>query len=264
VTTCELFDSPAVELYFYGELDPAERARVQAHLQACSDCRLRLNDLYAIRRALAERPRVDAPPADDWSGFMRRLDEACLIGTTAESAPVARRSRGALKPLIAVAATLVLVTISLLVTVRQRPSSRSAAVPDAAAASPTAAAAAAAPASDRAADRALAALSEQHFERSKLVVLGLAGRDPEHTTSKDWAYERDLAGSLLTDTRLYRLAAQDRGLSDIAHVMGDLETVLLEASMTDRADAAALERVQNLIRKRDLVVKMQVVGSTGI
>jgi hypothetical protein len=74
----------------------------------------------------------------------------------------------------------------------------------------------------------------------------------------------DLAGTLLSDTRLYRLAAQDHGLSDIAHVMGDLETVLLEASMTRQPDAAALERVQNLIRKRDLVVKMQVVSSSGI
>ena len=107
-------------------------------------------------------------------------------------------------------------------------------------------------------------LSEQHFERSKLVVLGLASRDPQHTSAEDWEYERDLAESLLSDTRLYRLAAQDRGLSDIAHVMGDLETVLLEASMSDDADASALERVQRLIRKRDLLVKMQVVGSTGI
>ena len=34
--------------------------------------------------------------------------------------------------------------------------------------------------------------------------------------------------------------------------------------MSDHADPAALGRVQRLIRKRDLVVKMQVVGSTGI
>jgi hypothetical protein len=34
--------------------------------------------------------------------------------------------------------------------------------------------------------------------------------------------------------------------------------------MSDHGDAASLERVQQLIRKRDLVVKMQVVGSTGI
>jgi hypothetical protein len=114
------------------------------------------------------------------------------------------------------------------------------------------------------ADAAFASVSEQHFERSKLVVLGLASRDPRQTSSEDWEYERDLAGDLLSDTRLYRRAAQDHGLADIAHVMSDLETVLLEASMSDHADSDALARVQKLIRKRDLVVKMQVVGSTGI
>jgi hypothetical protein len=34
--------------------------------------------------------------------------------------------------------------------------------------------------------------------------------------------------------------------------------------MSDHGDTASLERLQQLIRKRDLVVKMQVVGSTGI
>ena len=51
-----------VELYFYGELEPAERARVAAHLRGCAECRQRLEELQAIRRALASRPAVDAPP----------------------------------------------------------------------------------------------------------------------------------------------------------------------------------------------------------
>jgi hypothetical protein len=63
---------------------------------------------------------------------------------------------------------------------------------------------------------------------------------------------------------LYRLAAQNHGLPDLARVMGDLETVLLEASLSDQKDPQALDRLQRLIRKRDLVVKMQVVSSSGI
>ena len=46
-------------------------------------------------------------------------------------------------------------------------------------------------------------------------------------------------------------------------VMRDLETVLLEASMSDGSDRAALERVQRLIAKRDLVVKMQVMAAAA-
>ncbi len=271
---CDRLHSPSIELYFYDELEVAERDHVEAHLVECAECRQTLSELGLMRRALGERQRVEAPPAGDWSGFMRRLDEACRI----ESAPLDGTSinpagRGGLPATargpfatpswvpraVAIAAMLLLVATGGLMMARLKP------VPPAPlVAGPSGPGAAPGPTADRSSARAVAELSEQHFERSKLVVLGLVARDPEHTSAKDWEYERDLAGSLLEDTRLYRRAAQDQGLSNIAHVMSDLETVLLETSMSDHADAAALGRVQRLIRKRDLVVKMQVVGSTGI
>jgi len=110
------------------------------------------------------------------------------------------------------------------------------------------------------ADRSLVQHSEEHFERSKLVVLGLATLDARQVHAADWEHERELAGSLLPDTRLYRLAAEDRGMTNLARVLGDLETVLLETSMTDHPDRESLERVQRLIARRDLVVKMNVMG----
>jgi hypothetical protein len=104
------------------------------------------------------------------------------------------------------------------------------------------------------------ALSEEHFERSKLVVLGLATKDPADRQASDWTYERELASSLLQDTRMYRLAAEDRGRTDIAGVMRDLEIVLLQTSMTDEKDPSALPQIQRLIRKRDLLEKMDAVA----
>ena len=77
MTACDRFATAEIELYFYGELEPVERARVEAHLDACAECRQHLSELHVIRRALAGRPHVDAPAAGDWSGFMRRLDDAC-------------------------------------------------------------------------------------------------------------------------------------------------------------------------------------------
>lgn len=105
------------------------------------------------------------------------------------------------------------------------------------------------------------ALSEQHFERSKLVVLGLANKDPRVINEQDWAYERGLATTLLDDTRLYRMAAEDRGLTTIAGVMGDLELVLLQTSLADAPDVETLNRIQRLIQKRDLVTKMDVAAT---
>src|SRR5689334_24080814 len=84
MTACDLFDSPDVELYFYGELDATGRARVDAHLRRCEACRQRLDDLHAIRRALADRPVVDAPPTGDWSGFMRRPGAAVSQSPSAD------------------------------------------------------------------------------------------------------------------------------------------------------------------------------------
>lgn len=260
---CEFADSPDIELYFYGELDAAARARVEAHVRECVSCARRLDDLAIIRRALASRPRVDAPPAGDWSGFMARLSFRLKAEATHSNRFWLPSSGGRsfrLKPRattstwLAVAATLALAMIAVLVSMRSRPPVSE--PPQIVTGQP-------APPSTKAADPLLAQ-SEQHLERSKLVVLGLATRDPDRTTPADWEYERELAGSLLSDTRLYRRAAQQRGLADVARVMSDLETVLLETSLGDHSDRESLERVQTLIRKRDLVVKMQVIGNSGI
>jgi len=274
MTVCDLFDSPDIELYFYNELDARERGRVDAHLRGCAACRQRLDDLRAIRRALASRPVVDAPPAGDWSGFMRRLDAAIAADTSAPrpasvspgvatprrgrapfaTAPGAKRLRSAL----AFAAMLALVTIGVAIAARYR--TTPAPVIESASQGP---ALTLSPELKADPDRSLKVGTAEHLERSKLVVLGLATRDPQHTTAADWQYERQLAGNLLSDTRLYRLQAQDRGMTDVARVMRDLETVLIEASMADKPDRDTLERVQRLITKRDLVVKMQVVASSA-
>lgn len=268
---CELFDSPDVEMYFYGELDAAERARVEGHLTICGACRQRLEDLHAIRRALASRPVVDAPPAGDWSGFTRRLDET--LARTVEPAHASANpnpNRRTVKPgnrrtLLAVAATLALVTAGGLLAMRYRTAGETSMAGVAVKTPPVVQAPAVqAPLEKVAArqDRALREGSAEHLERSKLVVLGLAARDP-HARAEDWQYERTLAGTLLTDTRLYRQAAVQDGASDVARVMRDLETVLLEASMSDKRDRAALERVQRLIARRDLLVKIQVMAAAG-
>lgn len=256
--TCEVQAAGTIELYFYGELPFGERAAVQAHLSGCRECRQALEDLSVIRAALAGRPDVATPPGGDWSGFMGRLNAAVAAEASPSAleppavpiAPVRRR----LAPYLAAAAALALVAAGVATTVRQRAATtQTASVPDPA---PVAAPLASdvRPAmlkSDP--DPALMAVSGQHFERSKLVVLGLTtktgGRD-------DWAYERGLASSLLSDTRLYRLAAEERGMQPLAEVMGDLELVLLQASMTNEATDASLHQLQRLIQRRDLLTKM--------
>jgi hypothetical protein len=254
---CELQSSGTIETYFYDELPAVERQQVAGHIRTCADCRAAIEQLEDIRRVLSTRPDIAAPPGDDWSGFMARLGAAADREANAAGRDRCHRSatRWSRSGLMATAALLALTTIGVMFAMRARPPIASVValpaphLPDTA--GPTG-------------NQGFEALSEEHFERSKLVVLGLAAKDPERTTSADWMYERELAANLLSDTRIYRLAAEDRGLRSIADVMGDLELVLLQASFADVRDPASLAQIQRLIRRRDLVEKMDVVAVSGL
>jgi hypothetical protein len=265
MTPCDVQASGAIELWFYGELDPDERRRIEFHLAVCAECRGALDELKTIRTALAMRPVVTAPPGDDWTSLMSRIDLAVAHESPSQAKVVAMpppRSRP-VPAYLAMAAVLTLVTASVTYLARHResrpvdPTAAARVEPPSTTVAPLPAADPGAPASAPQADP-FAAISEQHFERSKLVILGLASRDPHNSSSSDWAYERQLAGTLLDDTRLYKQAAEARGLESLAGVMSDLELVLLQTSLSDQRDAATLDRLQRLIRRRDLVSKMEM------
>ena len=255
--TCERHASGDVELYFYDELSSERREEVGRHLSGCEDCRAALDELHAIRAALASRPDVSAPASGEWSEFMSRLDTAVANERSRSPRVVSlvARPRPRYAEYVAIAALLALVTFSVAVAFRAR---HVPVVPNESSSVQHA------PPATTKDNSVFAAMTEDHFERSKLVVLGLATKDPAHESPADWAYERELATSLLDDTRLYRLAAEDRGLDALAGVMKDLELVLLQASLTDGKDPSALPQLQRLIRRRDLIEKMDVVRTTGL
>lgn len=249
MTPCDRLEPGAIEQYFYGELPPAETSHVEDHLRACPACRDHVADLQAVSDALAQHRPVDAPPGGDWSGFMRRLEIQ-----TVQRAGGRMAWHRAVRWAAGVAAVLAIVAIGGALALRGRP---------AASTSPgTTQASGIVRPPDATSRVALQTATAEHLERSKIVVLDLAMRDP-HEKPAQWQDERRLARSLLSDTRLYRLTAEEKGMTDIAHVMRDLETVLLEASMSDTSDPQALSRVQHLISRRDLLMKMQVVSAAA-
>ena len=266
MTTCIVQGSGTIELYFYDELDAAARAEAARHLATCAECRHALDEMREIQTALATLPDVAAPPDENWAPFMARLDaavrsEPSSVAAVMDVGPltsVRRTPTHQYAAYIAMAALLALVTMSVAYVIRYRAATGSgtSTAPTVATADP-----AARPWTQ---DAAFAALSEQHFERSKLVVLGLASKDVDRDEGTSWGYERELASTLLNDTRLYRFAAEERGMTALAKIMGDLELVLLQASSSGEPEAATLQQIQSLIRKRDLVTRMNAVAVAGM
>jgi len=270
MTTCQVQLSAAIELYFYDELTDAERETVKQHLTQCEECRRALEDLTIIRSALESSPAVKAPPGGDWSAFMLRLDTAIRADAVPLSLTKRRRvlklGSNRLAGVLSMAALLVLVTLTVLLAMRNRGTSiRSG--PSVVPLPSTAANPSPQKREDpvrSGMDPALLQMSEQHLERSKLVVLGLATKNPSDSTGENWDYERTLASSLLSDTRLYRQICEERGMNSLAGVLRDLELVLLQTSMSETSDAESLAQLQRLIRRRDLITKMDVVATAGL
>jgi hypothetical protein len=263
---CELLDTPDVELYFYGELDPVGLMRVDAHIRDCAACRQRLEDLHVIRRALAaSRPLVDAPPAGDWSGFMRRLDGA--VGRSAGRQTGARvilerTDRGwSARHLVALAAMLALVTIGVFMAARFRTAETRTVVstqPEPARAQPVSPA----PVTAAAETPEHAARGQRRASRT-LQARGPRPGDARsrQTRSEDWEYERRLAGTLLTDTRLSRQAATERRLRRRPCHGRPRDRVSRSVRMS--ADRTAPRSRGIAADHGEIVVKMQVVAGSA-
>jgi hypothetical protein len=237
---CLHASSERLTLYFYGELPDVERRAVDEHLDSCDACASAIAELRVMRAVLSPRGNPSRTMAE-WDGFTARLLLKLEADGPENSAkPEIRPDRITGRAMGLAAALLIAVGAGVMWQRTVLESGRTVA------------------ADALASDAGLTAAAEQHFERAKLVVLGLAMKDPAQTTAADWEHERQLAASLLPETRLFRLSAADRGDTRLASLLGDLESVLLQASMTSDAEPSELERLQRAIRRRDLLVRMDL------
>jgi anti-sigma factor RsiW len=85
--------------YLDGELDPARRRRLEAHLAACPECSALLADLRAI---VAAAPHYEgrAPERDLWSAIAARLDEPEVIAIGSARPSLASRLAAPVAPVV--------------------------------------------------------------------------------------------------------------------------------------------------------------------
>jgi hypothetical protein len=231
------------ELYFYDELTAPERTAFEAHLPECAACRAALAELRDIRAALASLADEAERSEFDWRSFMRRLDRRL----DAEGSRPPKRGP-APAALLALAASIV-IGIAVGVVWQRQQTNRGPASDQRSSGEP-----ATSPALRSSAARAAA----EHFDRAKIVLLGLANKAAGENGTDDWSYERQLAASLLPDTRLHRIAALSAGDTELADLLNDLEILLLQASFASEPDRATLRRLQRYINRRDLLVRVEI------
>jgi hypothetical protein len=70
--TCEHVDA-VLSAWFEGDLEPAERQAVDAHLRECLRCAALVRDIEAIRRDAGNLPEM-APSHDLWEGIAARIE----------------------------------------------------------------------------------------------------------------------------------------------------------------------------------------------
>ena len=109
-------------------------------------------------------------------------------------------------------------------------------------------------------ERILLVAVGDHLERSQTVLLELVNARPGQPL--DVASERERAGDLVAENRLYRQTAARTGDTRVASVLDDLEPVLLEiAHGPDRLTPEEVENLRQRIEGDGILFKVRVVGS---
>lgn len=109
-------------------------------------------------------------------------------------------------------------------------------------------------------DRILLTTVAGHLERSEMLLLELVNTPSNGEV--DLSIERQLARELGRESRLYRQAARQAGKTDVAVLLEQLETVLVElAHAPETVPSADLGELRMRLAEGDVLFKVRVVGT---
>jgi hypothetical protein len=243
-------------LDIYGESAADDRARRQAHLHSCDDCRALDRELRAVLALVDQTPAIDAP-----RGFERemwaRLEPEIVARTARPSADAAVPSEnraawwrldGWVPRRWAVAGGMAALLIGAFSLGRVWETPKSAGP-------------AAFPVDARAlSERLLQGEVEEHLERSQRVLVDLVNADEVMTDAV--SADRDRAADLVAAGRLYRRSAEAIGDVEMRDLLEDIERVLVDVANGARDGSSKdLTDVRMRISEQDLVFRLRVAAS---
>lgn len=225
-------------LYYYGEA--GDRRAVEAELESSPELRQRYMELCQLLDSVEEQPvperhpayasrvwhriapRIEAVPRPDRRWYWQRLD---------------RRWAGA--------AALTLLLLAAFLAGRMLPHSPAPEI---------------ASQSGDGRERIVLMTVAGHLERSEMLLLELV--NAQENGDVDLSVERQLARELSDASRLYRQAASRVGHSDVAVLLGQLETVLVELSQGPRTVTSEdLGELRLRLDEGDVLFRVRVLGS---
>jgi hypothetical protein len=224
-------------LYYYGEGDGSPAVR--GHLDACETCRAEYASLLRVLNVVDSAP-VPERDANYGTQVWNRLQPAIKWDRPAGLSWLTRswwpaRSWAA----AALVATLI---VAAFLAGRYYPKAQIASA-------------------GQVRERILLVAVGNHLERSQTVLLELVNAQPGE--SLNVASERERAGDLVADNRLYRQTAARAGDTRVSSVLDELEPVLLE--IAHGPDLLTPEEVENLRQRIEgdgILFKVRVAGST--
>lgn len=212
--------------------------RTAGHVEACSYCRGRVDELTALLAAVEKAPvpeRGEDYGRRVWSRIAARLPERPV--------PAWRRFFE-VRSLAIAGAVASLLLIGFLAGRRVGPQGTSAAL------------------SKDVRERILLVNLGDHLDRSQAVLIELVNA-PETKEGVDISREQARAADLVAANRLYRVSAARAGESNVAGVLDELERVLLEiAHGPARVSPADLKQIQERIQAEGVLFRVRVIGST--
>jgi hypothetical protein len=223
-------------LHYYGEEDGAPAAA--GHLDECAECRA----LYAsLQRALNVVDAVTVPEvapdygARVWSRIARHLPARRRWWRTG---PAWRRLAAC-----AAFAGLLVAAFSAGRFYRRPPDS------------------AVAKTDPAAHEKILLVAVGDYLERSQMVLIELANANPQ--APLDISAERERAGDLVSESRLYRQTAAHTGDSAVTNVLDDIDRVLMDiARGPSELSPAELDTVRRRLEAEGILLKIRVLSST--
>ncbi len=234
--------------HFYGDARRQGESAVEEHLRGCAECRAAWQELRTALRMVDASTVPEPDPAFEqrlWARVESALRAPLRTDAGLDAVEARLRRRPALVGL-AIAASLAVAVSATVLSVRAwRP--------------PVGTTAPAMASDPNGRERVLLTGLDDHFQRSEILLVEVMNAPA--SGGEELGFERQTADDLVDWGRLYRVAAQQNGNFQLAQMLEDLESVMVEiARSPDRMGGDDFRSLRSRIEDDNLLFKVRAVS----